>query len=137
MPFLKKIIFFLLIIISFSCQTQLEKQGWQRIAVVSKSDTSPTNKKDKELVVQKMHTKSSYYYRLSAFEKDSTGKIINRKWEWGFERSFNSDIAYYKWEYDSVCLVRFLNKGNFQASVKVSIINDSSEHIEILDEPKK
>ena len=55
MSFLKKIIFLLLPILSFSCQTRLEKQGWQRTAIVSQLDTSTINKKDKELVCSKLH----------------------------------------------------------------------------------
>ena len=92
----KKIIFLLLPILSFSCQTRLEKQGWQRIAIASQVDTSAI-KKDKELVVQKKYAdKSSYFYRFYISEKDSTGKIISREWSNGFY--LNSDIAYYKWE---------------------------------------
>ena len=124
MHFLKKIIFLLLFFISFSCQTRLEKQGWQRIAIVSQVDTS-TTKKDKELVVQKMFIdKSSYYYVFYISEKDSTGKIICRERAGG---SFlNSDIAYYKLESDSVCLVKLLNQGNIQASIKVGFGHWSS-----------
>src|SRR6188768_203383 len=99
MSFLKRIIFLLLPILSFSCQTQLEKQGWQRIAIVTQVDTS-TIRKDNELVVQKMHDKGSYFYQLYIFEKNSIGKIIRR--EWLVEKSFNSDIAYHKWESDSM-----------------------------------
>ena len=66
MSLLKKIIFLLLPILSFSCQTRLEKQGWQRTAIVSQLDTS-TIKKDKELVVQKMHDKGSYYLSVIYF----------------------------------------------------------------------
>ena len=51
------------------------------------------------------------------------------------EKSFNSDIAYYKWESDSVCLVKLLNQGNVQASFKLLFI--LAETLEILDEPKK
>ena len=133
MHFLKKIIFLLLFFISFSCQTRLEKQGWQRTAIVSQLDNS-TIKKAKELVVQKMFIdKSSYYYVFYISEKDSTGKIICRERAGG---SFlNSDIAYYKLESDSVCLVKLLNEGNIQASIKVGFGYWSS--LEVLDEPKK
>jgi len=134
MSILKKIIFLLLPILSFSCQTRLEKQDWQRTAIVSQLDTS-TIRKDKELVVKKLKDKSSYYFWLYAFKKDSTGKIINA--EWGlFDRIFDSDIAYYKWESDSVCLVKLLNQGNVRASVKL-LFNDPSRGMEILDESKK
>ena len=152
MSTLKKIIFLLLPILSFSCQTRLEKQGWQRTAIVSKSDTSTINKKDKELIIVKIkfsdkdssgkflsnpflvQNKSLYSYWLSVFKKDSTGKIINGNC--GFGSLFNSDIAYYKWESDSVCLVKLLNQGNIQASIKLSF-NGSSSSIETLDERKK
>ena len=132
MSLLKKIIFLLLPIFSFSCQTRLEKQGWQRIAIVSQVNTSAI-KKDKELVVKKLKDKSSYYFWLYAFKKDSTGKIINA--EWGFDIPFNSEIAYYKWESDSVCLVKLLNQGNVRASVKL-LFNDPTRGMEFL-EPKK
>ncbi|MEP6597606.1 MAG: hypothetical protein ABJA71_16750 [Ginsengibacter sp.] len=137
MHFLRKIIFLLLFIISFSCQTQLEKQGWQRIAIVSQFDTSTINKKDKELVVGMMRYKGSYYYSYYFFEKNSTGKIIINKPEFVFERSFKSEIAYYKWESDSVCFVKLLNNGNVQASIKYIKHNDSSSSNEILNEPGK
>ena len=129
----KKIIFLLLPILSFSCQTRLEKQGWQRTAIVTQVDTS-TIRKDNELVIQKIHDKSLYYYVLHIFDKDSTSKIINRQWNYG--NFFNSDIAYYKWESDSMCLVKLLNKGNVQATLKLGF-KGSWESLDILDEPKK
>jgi len=135
MSTLKKIIFLLLPILSFSCQTQLEKQGWQRIAIVSQVDTSTVNKKDKELVVEKLHNKSSYAYSFSAFNKDSPGKIVYRNWGWVID-NLNSDIAYYKWESDSMCLVKLLNQGNVQTSGKLLFNNYLSE-FGFLDEPKK
>jgi len=133
MSFLKKFIFLLLPILSFSCQTRLEKQGWQRTAIVTQMDSSII-RKDNELVVQKMHDKSSYFYQLYIFEKDSSGRIIRR--EWMVEKSFNSDIAYHKWESDSLCLVKLLNKGNVQTTLKLGF-KGSWESLDILDEPKK
>ena len=133
MSFIKEIIFLLLLILSFSCQTRLEKQGWQRTAIVSQVNTSAI-RKDKELIVQKLRDKSSNYFWLYAFKKDSTGKIINA--EWGFHNIFNSEIAYYKWESDSVCLVKLLNQGNVQTSGKLLFNNYLSE-FGFLDEPKK
>ena len=133
MSFIKEIIFLLLLILSFSCQTRLEKQGWQRTAIVSQVNTSAI-RKDKELIVQKLRDKSSNYFWLYAFKKDSTGKIINA--EWGFHNIFNSEIAYYKWESDSVCLVKLLNQGNVRASVKL-LFNDPRRGMEILDVSKK
>jgi hypothetical protein len=133
MYFLRIIIFLLLFIISFSCKTKLEKQGWQRTAIVSQVNKTAIGK-DKELVVQKLKDKNSYYFWLYAFKKDSTGKIINA--EWGFPNLFNSDIAYYKWESDSVCLVKLLNQGIVRASVKL-LFNDPRRGMEILDESKK
>ena len=133
MHFLKKIILLLLPILSFSCQTQLEKQGWQRIAIVSQLDTS-TIKKDKELVVQKKYVgKSLYYYEFYISENDSTGQIVSREWSKGFY--LNSDIAYYKWESDSL-FVKLLNQGDIQASIKLSYI-DGRNTLDILYEPKK
>ena len=91
-------------------------------------------KKDKELVVKKLKDKSSYYFWLYAFKKDSTGKIINGIC--GFGSLFNSDIAYYKWESDSVCLVKLLKQGNVRASAKL-LFNDPRRGMEILDVSKK
>ena len=96
-------------------------------------DTS-TIKKDKEPVVQKMYDKSSYYYRVYISEKDSTGKI--NKGEYTLERDFNSDIAYYKWESDSICLVKLLKQGNVRASVRLGF-TEAWKSLEIFDEPKK
>ena len=133
MSFLKRITFLLLPILFFSCQTQLEKQGWQRIAIVSQLDTS-TIKKDKELVVQKKYVgKSLYYYEFYISENDSTGQIVSREWSKGFY--LNSDIAYYKWESDSL-FVKLLNQGDIQASIKLSYI-DGRNTLDILYEPKK
>ena len=152
MSTLKKIIFLLMPILVFSCQTRLEKQGWRRTAIVSKSGASTINKKDKELIIVKIkfsdkdssgkflsnpflvQDKSLYSYWLSVFKKDSTGKIINGNC--GFGSLFNSDIAYYKWESDSVCLVKLLNQGNVQTSGKLLFNNYLSE-FGFLDEPKK
>ena len=134
MSFLKRITFLLLPILFFSCQTQLEKQGWQRTAIVSQVNKTAIGK-DKELVVQKLKDKNSYYFWLYAFKKDSTGKIINA--EFGlFDEISNSDIAYYKWESDSVCLVKLLNQGNVQASVKL-LFNEPTRGMKILDVSKK
>ena len=132
MSFLKRITFLLLPILFFSCQTQLEKQGWQRTAIVTQMDSSII-RKDNELLVQKFHDKSSYFYQLYIFEKDSTGKIIRREWLVG--EYFNTDIAYHKWESDSMCLVKLLNQGNVRASVKL-LFNDPTRGMEFL-EPKK
>ena len=131
MHFLKKIIFLLLIIISFSCQTKLEKQGWQRIPIVSQVDTS-TIKKEKELVVQKMFYEGSPFYRFYISEKDSIGKIICRELASG--SFFNSDIAYYKLESDSICFVKLFKQGNVQAFIKLGFGSWSS--LEVLYEPK-
>jgi len=155
MSLLKKIIFLLLPIFFFSCQTRLEKQGWQRTAIVSQTDESTINKKDKELIIVKfkhdnfteqdsagkninkpflIQDKSLYYYWLSVFKKDSTGKIINGNCGFGFD--FNSDIGYYKWESDSVCLVKLLNQGNVRVSLKL-LFNDYLSSFGILDGPNK
>ena len=75
MHFFKKNIFLFLLFISFSCKSKLEKQGWQRIHIVSQVNPS-TIKKEKELVVQKMYYKSSPYYRFYISKRDTTGKII-------------------------------------------------------------
>ena len=131
MHFPKKIIFLLLPIICFSCKTKLEKQGWQRIPVVSQVDTS-TIKKENELVVQKMFYEGSPFYRFYISEKDSIGKIICREFASG--AFFNSDIAYYKLESDSACLVKLLNQGNVQASLKLGFGYWS--RLEVLYEPK-
>ena len=141
MSTLKKIIFLLLPILFFSCQTRLEKQGWQRTAIVTQVDTS-TIRKDNELVVQKMHDKSSYYYRVYISEKDSTGKITNGLYMLGYDFNSNiayyknSDIAYYKWESDSMCLVKLLNQGNVRASVRLGF-TETRKSLHILDEPKR
>ena len=152
MSTLKRIIFLLMPILVFSCQTRLEKQGWQRIAIVSRSGASTINKKDKELIIVKIkfsdkdssgkflsnpflvQDKNLYSYWLSVFKKDSTGKIINGNC--GFGSLFNSDIAYYKWESDSVCLVKLLNQGDVQTSGKL-LFNNYLSGFGFLDEPKK
>ena len=132
MHFLKKIIFLLLSIICFSCKTKLEKQGWQRISVVSQVDTS-TIKKEKELIVQKMFYKGSPFYRFYISEKDSTSKIICRERAGGY--FLNSDIAYYKLESDTVCFLKLMNQGNVQTSIKLGFGSWSS--MDILYEAKK
>ena len=137
MHFLRKIIFLLLFIISFSCKTPLEKQGWQRTAIVSQLDTSTINKKEKELFVVKIQDfpdtdstgaiinkpflvqDKSPTYIFNVFVKDSAGKIVNEPFPFTTEASPKSDLAYYKWESDSVCLVKILNHGNVQASFKL------------------
>ena len=132
MSTLKKIIFLLMSTLVFSCQTRLEKQGWQRIAIVSQVDTSAL-KKDKELVVQKIYYKSSPFYQFYISEKDSTGKIICRKFASGF--FFDSDIAYYKLESDSTCFVKLLNQGNIEASLKLGF--GFVSRLNLLYEPEK
>jgi hypothetical protein len=118
--------------ISFSCKTKLENQGWQRIAIVSQVDTSII-KKDKELVVQKMYYKSSPFYRFYMSIKDSTGKIICRELASG---SFlNSDIAYYKLESDSICFVKLFKQGNVQTSLKLGF--GSWSMLDVLYESKE
>lgn len=152
MSLLSKIILSLLSIISFSCKTRLEKQGWQRIPIVSQLDTSTLNKKDKEIVVVKienlLHSDSTGKiikkpflardqpsYVFNVFVKDSTGKIINDPFP-VITDAFKSDLAYYKWESDSICLVKVLNQGNVQASYKLSYFHNS-RIFSVLDEPKK
>ena len=127
-----KIIFLLVLIISFSCKTDLEKQGWQRIPIVSQVNTS-TVKKEKELVVQKIFYKNSSFYQFYISEKDSTGKIICREFSNGFY--LNSDIAYYKLESDSSCLVKLFRQGDVQAYIKLGFGYISS--YDVLYEPKK
>ena len=133
MSIFKKIIFLFFPIPSFSCQTPLEKQGWQRTTILSQLNTS-TIRKDKELVVKKLKDKGSYYFWLYAFKRDSTGKIVDAEWE--FDIPFNSEIAYYKWESDSVCLVKLLNQGNVRASVKL-LFNGATQGMETLEVSKK
>ena len=157
MHFLKKIILLLLLIITFSCKTRLERQGWERTAIVSRFDTSTINKKDKELVVVKMPGKNyplvdsageiinqpfsvrdkNSVYAFNIFLRDSTGKIINDPfpvvWDGG---SSKSDLAYYKWESDSVCLVKILNHGNVQESFQLTY-SHNSKSLRYLNEPKK
>jgi hypothetical protein len=152
---LKKIIFLLLFVISFSCKTRLEKQGWQRTAIVSRLDTSTTNKKDKELFVIKIQgfpsrdsvgeiinqpfsfQDKNQAYAFNIFVRDSAGKIINEPFPviWG-SISSKSDLAYYKWESDSVCLVNILNHGSVQDSFKLTY-SHNSKSLRYLNEPKK
>lgn len=113
---LRKIIFLLLSILSLSCQTQLEKEGWQRIPIVSQVNTSKI-KKENELVVQKMYYESSPFYRFYISKKDSAGKIICREFASG--GFLNSDMAYYKLESDSSFLVKLFRQGNLQTSLKL------------------
>ena len=157
MHFLRKIIFLLLFMISFSCKTRLEKQGWLRTAVVSQLDTSTINKKDKELIVvhfqdeNVLTTKDSTgeiikkpfliqdknpVYVFNAFFKDSVGKIINEPFPFTTPGSFKSDLAYYKWDSDSLCRVMILNHGNVQASYEL-IRSHNRRAFRKVNEPKK
>ena len=133
MQLFKKIIFLLLMIFSLSCKTRLEKEGWQRTPIVSRFDTSTINKKEKEVFVVRIqnlpdwdsagkilnksllaHDNPTYFF--NAFVKDSIGKIINQPFPFSTKASSKSDVAYYKWESDSVCFVKVLGNGNVQAS---------------------
>ena len=123
------------------------------ITIVSKSGISTINKKDKELIIAKINfsdedtskqftskpfivqDKKLYYYWLSVFKKDSTGKIINGNC--GFGSLFNSNIAYYKWESDSVCLIKLMSHGNLQASYKYIEHSDSSSSFEPVNDLKQ
>ena len=133
MSLLRKIIYLLLLIISFACKTKLEKQGWQRIDVVT--GETLTSRKDKEVVVIKKLNGGSYFYQFYFFKKDSSGKIPQPPFQ-GLMRPFNSDFAYYKWESDSVCLVKLLNQGNVQASFKYVEYSDSLSSFETLKDLK-
>jgi hypothetical protein len=156
MYFLRIIIFLLLFIISFSCKTRFEKQGWQRTAIVSQLDTSTINKKYKELVVVKIQNypdtdsvgkiinkpflvkdKRSIYV-FNVFVRDSAGRIINEPFPVVPDASTNSDLAYYKWESDSVCLVKILNHGKVEASFELNYNSMPwGRSLRLLDEPKK
>ena len=155
MSLLKKIIFPLLLILFYSCQTRLERQGWQRTTIVSRLDTSTLNKKDKELFVIKIQgfpsrdsageiinqpfsvKDKNQAYAFNIFVRDSAGKIINEPFPviWG-SISSKSDLAYYKWESDSVCLVNILNHGSVQDSFKLTY-SHNSKSLRYLNEPKK
>jgi hypothetical protein len=142
MHFFNKIIFLLLFIIFFSCKTRLERQGWQRTAVVSQLDTSTINKKDKELIVVRfpdnidtdslgkiinkpfLAKDKSPVYVFNVFVKDSGDKIISEPFPFTTPASPKSDLAYYKWESDSVCLVKILYHGNLQASYELSYFHN-------------
>lgn len=154
MHLLKKVNFFLLLIIFFSCKTRLEKEGWQRTAIVSGFDTSTINKKEKEVFVVKIkdmpstdsagkiinnpflvHDKKQVY-TFNVFVRDSTGKIISEPVPIVYDLSLKSDIAYYKWESDTLCMVKILNHGNVQASFKIRYSHNSIG-VQYLDESKK
>ena len=75
MSLINKIIFSLLLIPSFSCQTQLEKQGWQRTTVVSQLDTS-TIRKDKELVVKKLKIKVHIIFGYMLLKKILLARLL-------------------------------------------------------------
>ena len=155
MPLLRKISFLLLYIISFSCKTRLERQGWQRMVVVSQLDTSTINKKEKELFVVKIqnfpHTDSTgkiIYnpflipneprYVFNVFVKDSAGKIINEPFPVLPNYRSKSDIAYYKWQSDSLCFIKILNHGNVKASFELKYTSSPwSRSLRPLDESKK
>ena len=119
-------------IFSFSCKTRLEKEGWQRIPIVSQVNTS-TIKKEKELVVQKIFHKTLPFYQFYISEKDSIGKIICREFSTGFY--LNSDIAYYKLEPDSSCLVKLFKQGDVQAYIKLGFGTRST--LDVIYEPEK
>ena len=151
---LLKIIFLLLSILSFSCQTRLEKEGWQRTAIVSGFDTSTINKREKEVFVVKIQDMPSVdsagkiinkpllvhgkkqVYTFNVFVRDSTGKIISEPVPIVYDLSLKSDIAYYKWESDSLCMVKILNHGNVKASFKIRY-SHNSKGVQYLDESKK
>jgi hypothetical protein len=116
-------------------------------------DTSTINKKDKELIVVKfpdhidrdslgkiinkpfLIQDKNPVYVFNVFVKDSAGKIVNDPFP-VITDAFKSDLAYYKWESDSVCLVKVLKQGNVQASYMLSYFHNSRE-FRVLDEPKK
>jgi hypothetical protein len=116
-------------------------------------DTSTTNKKHKELIVVKFPDNIDTdslgkiinkpfliqdkrpVYVFNVFVKDSAGKIINDPFPI-ITDAFKSDLAYYKWESDSVCLVKVLNKGNVQDSYKLTY-SHNSRILYNLNEPKK
>jgi len=142
MSLLKKIIFLLLPILFFSCQTRLEKQGWQRTPVVSQLDTSTINKKYKELVVVKIENfpdvdstgeiikkpflvQDKPRYVFNVFIRDSAGKIRSEPFPVLPNFSSKSDLAYYKWDSDSVCLVKVLKQGNVRAYYKLIYSHNS------------
>ena len=135
MQLFKEIIFLLLIIICFSCKTRLEKEGWQRASIVSQFDTSTLNKKDRGLFVVKilskdfpsgkiikkppLSTDKSLVYFFNVFFRNSDGKIINEPFPFTRTEEFKSDVAYYKWESDSMCRVKILNHGDVQATYEL------------------
>ena len=152
MQLFKEIIFLLLIIICFSCKTRLEKEGWQRASIVSQFDTSTLNKKDRGLFVVKilskdfpsgkiikkppLSTDKSLVYFFNVFFRNSDGKIINEPFPFTTPGSFKSDLAYYKWDSDSLCRVMILNHGNVQASYEL-IRSHNRKAFRKVNEPKK
>ncbi len=131
---LQKTIFPALFILFFSCRTALEKQGWSRTTVVTQPDTSAINKKDKELHVVMIQKENSFIYGFNIFLKDSSGKIMNKPFKIVMGRVFISDVAYYKWKSDSICLVKLFKNGTLQAEVLLTYFNESTQNLEILKE---
>lgn len=129
---LKKIFIPALFILYFSCRTPLENEGWIRTPVLTQFDTSVLNKKDKELHVVMIPNDNSYTYAFNIFLKDSSGKIVNKPFKVVVGgKLFVSDVAYYKWEPDSLCLVKLLKNGNLQAEVELIYFNDSTQSLRV------
>ena len=116
-------------------RSQPENESFHGTAIVSRPDTSGI-KNDKELVVERLQLNGLYYYNLAFVEKDPAGKVINKP-AFVFEKSFKSDMAYYKWESDSLCIIRLMSHGNIQASLKYIEYSDSSSSYEFVNDLKQ
>ncbi len=80
---------------------------------------------------------NSYQYWFNIFRQDSSGWIKGKPFGVVMERLFNSDVAYYKWESDSVCLVKLLKNKNLKAEVQLTYFNDFTQELKILKETSK
>ena len=122
------------ILLLFSCQTRLEKEGWIRTPILSQIDSSVSNKKDKELytVMYLHHPQNLYgfYY----FVKDSSDRLQYKQFDFVLERPFKSDVSYYKWTSDSVCLVSLMKQGELQALIKITM-SDSTQIMDLSSSP--
>jgi|SRR5687767_12324259 len=122
------------ILLLFSCQTRLEKEGWTRTPILSQIDSSVSNKKDKELytVMYLHHPQNMYgfYY----FAKDSSERLQYKQFDFVLERPFKSDVSYYKWTSDSVCLVSLMKQGELQALIKITM-SDSTQIMDLSSSP--
>ena len=73
-------------------------------------------------------------YGFYFFAKDSTGKLKYKQFDFVLNRSFKSDVCYYKWTSDSVCMITLMKQGEQQAIIKLAM-NDSGQTMDLSGSP--